>query len=381
MSTPRRRRLLSAAALGLVVIFTLFLSGLLSPRPTPRYAVTDLGVLPGYAVSRATAVNSKGDVAGSMDPLGGGDTRAYLYQNGRMTSLGALPGGSGSRARGMNSAGDVTGVASLPTGKHAFLYSGGRMRDLGTLPGFQDSTGVGVNDWGEVAINAMSSPMQSGPAQGQVFLYRRGRMTEIRMPPGCSESHALGINNAGQVVGDCLWSARRVGGTSPFLYDSRTGAVTILPMPAPYLRGWVSQVNDAGEVIGDASQPGCCLHATLWRGNRMTDLGAPAGYPNSIGESLNSRGEAVGNCFLGLDSFKGVLSMHAGGDNALRRYLDRSSEHAFVYSGGKMQDLNDLVPKDADWILEEAHGINDRGQIVGKGLHFGRERAFLLTPR
>lgn len=313
MSTPRRRRLLSAAALSLVVIFTLFLSGLLSPRPTPRYAVTDLGVLPGYAVSRATAVNSKGDVAGSMDPLGGGDTRAYLYQNGRMTSLGALPGGSGSRARGMNSAGDVTGVASLPTGKHAFLYSGGRMRDLGTLPGFQDSTGVGVNDWGEVAINAMSSPMQSGPAQGQVFLYRRGRMTEIRMPPGCSESHALGINNAGQVVGDCLWSARRVGGTSPFLYDSR--------------------------------------------------------------------GEAVGNCFLGLDSFKGFLSMHAGGDNALRRYLDRSSEHAFVYSGGKMQDLNDLIPKDADWILEEAHGINDRGQIVGKGLHFGRERAFLLTPR
>jgi probable HAF family extracellular repeat protein len=42
--------------------------------------------------------------------------------------------------------------------------------------------------------------------------------------------------------------------------------------------------------------------------------------------------------------------------------------------------LNDLIPRDSDWTLESARGINDRGQIVGQGQHHGQERAFLLTP-
>ena len=375
MHPLKHRRPLQAAAFGLAVISTLAFSGLLSPRPIPRYAVTDLGVLPGYASSRANAVNSRGGVVGSIDPLGGDDARAYLYQNGRMTSLGALPGGSRSDARGINSRGEVTGRAWLPTGNHAFVYSGGKMRDLGTLPGFHDSTGVGINDWGEVAVNATSSPMQPGPPQGHVFLYRAGRMTEIRMPSGCSEMHALSINDAGQIAGDCHWTK------GPFLYDSRTKTMTILSVPAPYLRGWVSHINESGQVIGDVSLPGGSCHATLWRGSHMTDLGAPSGYPISVGEDLNNRGEAVGNCFIDPGSFKGFLSMHAGGDNVLRRYLERDTEHAFVYRGGKIQDLNNLISKDADWTLEEARGINDRGQIVGRGLHDGQQRGFLLTPR
>lgn len=377
MSLFRGRRPLQAVALGLGFLFTLYWSGMLSPRPAPRYTVTDLGVLPGYTTSSAGAINSRGEVAGSIS---GTSSRAVIFRDGKLTDLGVLPGGSDSEARGMNSAGDVTGVATLPAGKRAFVYSGGRMRDLGTPPGYTDSTGVGVSDRVEVVVSATSSAARPGLPGGHAFLYSGGRMTDIVMPPGCAESRVGGISAAGQVVGTCrvLSALRRQ--TRPFLYDSRTQAMTILSVPAPYIRGWAYQANVSGQVIGDASLPGGRSHAALWRGNRMTDLGAPPGYPISIGESLNSRGEAVGNCFFDADSFQGFLSMHAGGDNALRRYLDRSSEHAFVYSGGKMQDLNDLIPRDADWILEEAHGINDRGQIVGKGLHGGRERAFLLTP-
>ena len=377
MPTPGYRRPLMAAALGLAVILTLALSGLLSPRPTPRYAVTDLGVLPGYTTSSAGAINGRGEVVGSVSRA---SSRAVIFRGGRLTGLGVLPGGSDSDARGINSVGDVTGVASLPTGKHAFLNSGGKMRDLGTLPGFHDSAGAGINDRGEVAVNATSSPMQPGTPHGHVFLYRAGRMTEIRLPPGCSEMHALGINDAGQIVGDCRWTARRVGRTGPFLYDSRTGTMTILPVPAPYGLGWVSHINGAGEAIGVVDLSGGPLHAALWRGNRMTDLGAPPGYPISVGRDLNNRGEAVGNCFIDTDAFRGFLSMHTSSKNPLRRYLDRDTEHAFVYRSGRMQDLNELIPRDSDWILENARGINDRGQIVGRGLHNGQERAFLLTP-
>jgi len=377
MPIAKYRRSLQIVALSLAALLALGLSGVLTPRPAPRYTVTDLGVLPGYAESSASAINSRGEVAVTVS---GATTRAAIFRGGRLTDLGVLPVGSDSKARGMNSAGDITGVASLPTGKRAFLYSGGKMQDLGTPPGFQDSTGAGINDRGEVAVSAMSSPMQPGPAQGRAFVYKAGKMTQIKTPLGCSESHALGINAAGQVVGDCRWAARRVGGTGPFLFDGRTGAMTILPVPAPYLRSGVSHISDDGRVIGDVSLPGFSCHAAVWRGNQMTDLGAPSGYPSSVGEGINSRGEAVGNCFLDPDSLKGYLAMHAGANNALRRYLERDTEHAFVYRGGRMQDLNDLIPRDADWTLERARAINDRGQIVGAGLHHGQERAYLLTP-
>ena len=32
------------------------------------------------------------------------------------------------------------------------------------------------------------------------------------------------------------------------------------------------------------------------------------------------------------------------------------------------------------WVLVESKGINNRGQIVGTGLHHGKQRGFLLTP-
>jgi len=55
--------------------------------------------------------------------------------------------------------------------------------------------------------------------------------------------------------------------------------------------------------------------------------------------------------------------------------------HAFLWSGGSMKDLNDLIPAGSGWVLTEATGINDSGQIVGNGTLGGVERAFLLNPK
>ena len=190
--------------------------------------------------------------------------------------------------------------------------------------------------------------------------------------------HALGINNAGQIVGQCRLA---LGRTRPFLYDSRTEAMTILPVPPPYRRGLVSCINDGGQVIGNVSLPDGNFHAALWRGKRQTDLGTVSGYAMSIGTSLNTRGEAVGRCFLNDSSVETFLWIHTSGNNPLRHYLNRrDTSHAFVYHDGKMQDLNELIARNSDWTLENARGINDRGQIVGQGQHHGQERGFLLTP-
>jgi probable HAF family extracellular repeat protein len=55
--------------------------------------------------------------------------------------------------------------------------------------------------------------------------------------------------------------------------------------------------------------------------------------------------------------------------------------HAFVYSAGKMKDLNKLIPTGSGWVLTEADGINASGQIIGMGTHSGQEHGYLLTPQ
>ena len=55
-------------------------------------------------------------------------------------------------------------------------------------------------------------------------------------------------------------------------------------------------------------------------------------------------------------------------------------DQAFLFTGGSMYNLNDLLDTSEDWQLLEAWDINDARHIVGYGLKDGRERAFLLTP-
>jgi probable HAF family extracellular repeat protein len=56
--------------------------------------------------------------------------------------------------------------------------------------------------------------------------------------------------------------------------------------------------------------------------------------------------------------------------------------HAFISTNGaKMQDLNRLIPQRSGWVLGQANGINDAGQITGYGTIHGQTHAFLLTPQ
>ena len=56
--------------------------------------------------------------------------------------------------------------------------------------------------------------------------------------------------------------------------------------------------------------------------------------------------------------------------------------HAFIFRNNVMTDLNDLLTPGAQsqWVLTDARGINDLGQIVGTGIFQGRQRGYVLTP-
>jgi probable HAF family extracellular repeat protein len=81
----------------------------------------------------------------------------------------------------------------------------------------------------------------------------------------------------------------------------------------------------------------------------------------------------------------GTLSLAYGINNLgqVVGYADtRSGDHAFLYNGGTMVDLNTLLaPTNPGWDLASAQAINDTGQIVGYGYNpSGQFDAFLLTP-
>ena len=55
--------------------------------------------------------------------------------------------------------------------------------------------------------------------------------------------------------------------------------------------------------------------------------------------------------------------------------------HAFLYNGSNMVDLNTLIDPSSGWTLQDANSINNLGQIVGNGtISAGQDDAFLLTP-
>ncbi|KAB2667169.1 MAG: tandem-95 repeat protein, partial [Verrucomicrobia bacterium] len=92
---------------------------------------------------------------------------------------------------------------------------------------------------------------------------------------------------------------------------------------------------------------------------RLASLGTVPGGGSSEAQAINDFGQIVGTA------------------------VKSAGTHAFFYSAGRLNDLNDLLPE-ADqldqWNLESARGINRSGAIVGTGTHRGLKRAFLALP-
>ncbi len=97
--------------------------GVPAEEPEPlSYTITDLGTLGGWS-SVALAVNRRGQVVGSAD-TSQGVRHAYVWQRGMMTDLGTLPGDAMSEAWDINNSGLIVGVGTTPEGyRHAFVMT------------------------------------------------------------------------------------------------------------------------------------------------------------------------------------------------------------------------------------------------------------------
>lgn len=331
--------------------------------------IVDLGTLGGEA-SVAQGLNNLGQVVGWSNSTTGA-RRAFLYSDGTMTDLGTLPGGTTSRATAINNVGQITGESGInafgPFFREfvqAFVWQNGSMQSLGALycpcsfnTRYGISTAWSINDLGQIV--GWSETVR-GRAVHHAFLGLVGSMQDIGAG-SWSISHAYSINDFGQIVGDFAQDA----GLSTEPYDRRAflwqnGVRQDLGTLPGHTSSAAIHINANSQIVGWSGAPdGTVSRAVLWQDGTIRDLGTLHGDPSSQALSINNVGVVVG--------WSGTS--------------DRTASRAFVWWRGMMLDLNLLVHARFGWVLTEATAINDVGQIAGTGLHNGRVRAYLLTPR
>ena len=345
-SSIRRAGILAA---DIALALTLLMARLATAQ---TYTVIDVSA-PGGKPSFATGVNAGGQVSG-YSTVGAKGALAWRFTPGTGTlDLGSF-GGADSRALGINDAGQVTGYATDAADlAHGFVFSdAGGLTDIGGNGGGAPIVAQHLNAAGQVVgFSSDAGDEQAFRFSPPSLMLNLGTLPNAPAP---ATAAAYGVNNAGRVVGI---GSSPSGFNRAFRTDANGANLTDLGTLGGD-ESWAYAINSADQVAGTASSLSIDLHAFLFSDvTGMTDLGTLGGY-TSTAFALDSTGNVVGTA--------------QDATNAM---------HAFVWTLSLgMRDLNELVPVNSGWVLTEARGINDSGQIVGNGLLNGQPRAFLLTP-
>jgi probable HAF family extracellular repeat protein len=312
-------------------------------------------------------------------------TTTFYYAVTELESLSTKESG----AYGINNSGQVVGY-SYPSGgpMHAVLWDNDALIDVSRGGPFPLNYASAINKTGQVVCNLSPTSHVSGRCP---YLWQDGNITYIGECGGSSYVNA--INNAGQVAGSSV--------NSPFVWqDGVMTPLTTLGSNNHY--SGALGINDRGQVVGfAATKSDNQSHAVLWQNNTIEDLGTLPGGSYSQASSINELGKVVGWSNTSSGSTHAVfwqkrqikdLGTFDGNDTKATAINNRGTVvgysfnsydtpiHAFVGRNGRMRDLNSLLPANSGWELTAAYGINDRGQIVGKGKKDGQTKAYLLTP-
>jgi len=333
------------------LIFCLVLIIATSFCSAQTYTLTDLGAVSGMNYSVGRAINGSAQTTGSSGKNGSDIAHVFVNTAGSFEDLGTLGGHSGI-GNAINVSGQAAGYSENSQGTYrAFVSQGQSLVDIGDLGG-GSAVAYAINDAGDVVGSAVTKNGGNHP-----FLYSNGRMIDLGTlgsPDGSSWwNSAQGINNSGVVAGT---SYDAQGNFFGFIWSN--GKMTKMrTLGGPWSQAYA--INNAGQVTGIAYKKNGVAHAFITNAKgRLKDLGVIDGkYSTVWGFGINDAGVVVGQS----------------------TYQD--FYHAFVYNG-KIKDLNKLIPKNSGWVLYEARGINNAGQIICSGQNSaGVQHAILLTPQ
>jgi probable HAF family extracellular repeat protein len=276
-----------------------------------------------------------------------------------------LSGWPGAFAFGLNNNKQVFGAANNVDSagnivETPVLWNQGSPIDLGIPAGYSSATANGINDRGQVVGNAFSFDRETP------FVWYKGQMKALPLLPGAVSGAVNGINDRGEIVGSVNFGSSPPPGTGEFhsvLWTPKGQDYLVLDLGGfeGYFVSSAGHINNGGKVVGfsDSASSAGNIHAYLWTGGPLQDLGTLPGGTFSFTIWNNQRAQIIG-----------------GGDRADRNVVD------FVWQNGIMTDLNDLVPAGTPLLGGLGPGgINERGAIAETALlPDGSAVAFLLTP-
>ena len=391
---------------------------------------------PGASFTALSAIDAAGNILGRTTI--NGVNRGFLLATTRpplrytvrdLGAVGALPGQPETITNNSLTAGAVMTESGL---LHAVVWSpNGAMNDLGSEG--LNSFGYGINDSGltvgqaEIAFTDPSGEDFCGTqalglagtsATCAAFAAQNGVMRTLRTLGGAN-GFARAVNGLGQIAGTAENTTLDPACPSPQKYQFKPVLwegedVVELPTVGGDPNGIANSVNDNGEIVGASGncvayntrslsslQP---VHALLWETGRVTDLGNLGGKVGHSARTINNAGEVVGTSDIADDkaghAFRwtrntgiqdlGTLPGDRGSaglainDQGVITGVSVTpdfSPRAFVWSGGVMTDLNQLIPAKSALYLLTACSINARGEIIGFAMDAnGNTHAYLAAP-
>ena len=323
----------------------LVVAGLAVFASSQTYTIVNLSPLSPFDSASAYGINSSGQITGAGYTNATGELDAFVYSNGVFTNLGMLGYPYGADGDHINDSGQIAGTGYGP-GYHALLDTNGTVHQLGSIDGGY-SSGLSLNNLGNIVGRA-----QNGDGGYQGFTYIGGHFTALNV------DIARGINDSNDYVGSVgyYWTYGGYGHSAEHGFVNIGGTLTDIGDIGGGARTNTEafSINNADQVTGYSTAADGTIHAILYGGGVLTDLGTFAPY-YTYGISINNSGQIVGN-----------IETYVGGDIGV-----------FLYSNGVMQNLVDISDSSIDqWTGMTASQINDKGYIIGNGDQGG----FLAIP-
>ena len=345
MNASRRKPRWLKSVLGAALL------GLLTRAGAAEYTVTDLGNAHRINGSPGRVLNDRGEVLGNDIADNG---QPWLYTGGAWTALGRLnTSGSGTTTTvgtSLNNSGRVVGYGD--TGRTGDVFdqtdgffidgAGGTLTPLNLVSAANNNQSVTTctgNDRGMIA--------------GTIADYTAGTRETFLFVPGTgltnrasSASGTIAINTFGDVLGV-------TGGETP------QATLNGVALPAVTAGLTPRAINDAGQILLTSRRTG---EGTLYDygTGKARLIAVPAGVPAFL--ALNDLGEVVGRITGADDQTHAIFCTPAGG----------------LISLDELGLTDGVQPVH----LTEAHGINNKGQIVCLGYTTDANdiHGYLLTP-
>lgn len=374
----------------------LYLSCVLVPNlltrssiPRIRYKLTKIGHL-GGGRTEARALNNKGQVTGKSYIGQKGPNYPFIWSADEgITNLGVIGGTNTGVGMDIDDRGRVAGVMYAPNQPEGVPFVWDATSGLSDLRGSDGVGGslVATNAWGHAVGDVVS---ETTTTTAQPFFWTREGGRVYLGSLGGAYQRVKDVNDKDQVVGESNTGKRRADGTPiahAFVWTATDGIRDLTPPGSD--RSKAQAINNKGQMVGSLTLSNGIAHAFLWEGKQEgVDL-APGSADISAAEDINEVGQIVGwrksrtilirigdrLTHWGIGDWLTNLGM-----NVLPNTTWDAEQYAVVFQDGNTIDLNDLIVDDRIWNLTYAMAINDRGEILVKGVCEGETKYALLTP-